>query len=220
MHETRGFFFKPTTALLKKDFYDTLGVGRGASQDEVKKAYFKLAKQYHPDVNKAPEAKEKFASINEAYETLGDDAKRRVYDQTGMNADEQSQAGGPFGGGFDGAQGFSGFEGFYDQFRQGGNQSPFGDVFEEFEKFFTGGKGQKKSAQAAKGKDIIVSNQQMSNKLNRCLLRLTSWMQSTEQPSPSTSREWTSAALARAPKPSQALLPPLAEGAEALATRP
>ena len=47
-----------------------------------------MAKQYHPDVNKAPEAKEKFAIINEAYETLGDDAKRKVYDQTGMNADE------------------------------------------------------------------------------------------------------------------------------------
>ena len=63
-------------------------MARGASQDEIKKAYFKLAKQYHPDVNKAPEAKEKFAIINEAYETLGDDAKRKVYDQTGMNADE------------------------------------------------------------------------------------------------------------------------------------
>jgi DnaJ-class molecular chaperone len=47
-----------------------------------------LAKEYHPDVNKAPEAKEKFATINEAYETLGDDSKRRVYDQTGMNSDE------------------------------------------------------------------------------------------------------------------------------------
>jgi len=73
----------------KKDFYSTLGVGRGATQDEIKKAYFKLAKEYHPDVNKAPEAKEKFATINEAYETLGDDSKRRVYDQTGMTGDEQ-----------------------------------------------------------------------------------------------------------------------------------
>lgn len=50
-----------------------MNVPRGASQDEIKKAYFKLAKEYHPDVNKAAEAKEKFGSINEAYETLGDD---------------------------------------------------------------------------------------------------------------------------------------------------
>jgi curved DNA-binding protein CbpA len=55
-------------------------VGKSASQDDIKKAYFKLAKQYHPDVNKAPEAKEKFATINEAYETLGDESKRRIYD--------------------------------------------------------------------------------------------------------------------------------------------
>lgn len=88
MAQSRGFFFKASTPLLRKDFYETLGVSRGANQDEIKKAYFKLAKQYHPDVNKASEAKEKFASINEAYETLGDESKRKVYDQTGMNADE------------------------------------------------------------------------------------------------------------------------------------
>lgn len=133
--------FRASNVANKKDFYDTLGVGKSSSQDEIKKAYFKLAKQYHPDVNKANEAKEKFATINEAYETLGDEQKRRVYDQTGMSGDEQQQAGagGPFGQGFGGAQGFSGFEGFYDQFRGGpggpgqqGGQSPFGDIFEEF----------------------------------------------------------------------------------------
>lgn len=64
----------------KKDYYSQLNVSKGATQDEIKKAYFKLAKEFHPDVNKAPEAKEKFATINEAYETLGDDSKRRVYD--------------------------------------------------------------------------------------------------------------------------------------------
>lgn len=85
--EQRGF--RSSQVMNKKDFYSTLGVGRGATQDEIKKAYFKLAKEYHPDVNKAPEAKEKFATINEAYETLGDDSKRRVYDQTGMTGDEQ-----------------------------------------------------------------------------------------------------------------------------------
>ena len=80
--------FRATNVLNNKDFYKTLSVSKGASQDEIKKAYFKLAKEYHPDVNKAPEAKEKFATINEAYETLGDESKRKVYDQTGMNSDE------------------------------------------------------------------------------------------------------------------------------------
>ena len=61
-------------------------------------------------MNKSPEAKEKFATINEAYETLGEDAKRKVYDQTGMTGDEQQQAGA--GGPFEGGYGFGGFEGF------------------------------------------------------------------------------------------------------------
>lgn len=86
MHAQRAF--RSSNVLNKKDYYSTLSVGKGATQDEVKKAYFKLAKQYHPDVNKSPEAKDKFATINEAYETLGDESKRRVYDQTGMSGDE------------------------------------------------------------------------------------------------------------------------------------
>lgn len=58
-----------------------------------------MAKSYHPDVNKSEGAKEKFNNINEAYETLGDDSKKRIYDQTGMTGDEQTQAGqDPFGG--------------------------------------------------------------------------------------------------------------------------
>jgi DnaJ-class molecular chaperone len=85
---THSRSFRQSNVLNNKDFYKTLNVAKGASQDEIKKAYFKLAKEYHPDVNKAPEAKEKFATINEAYETLGDEGKRRVYDQTGMNSDE------------------------------------------------------------------------------------------------------------------------------------
>ena len=63
-----------------KDFYEVLGLDRNASPADVKKAYFNLAKKYHPDVNKTPEAKEKFAVINNAYETLSDDGKRRIYD--------------------------------------------------------------------------------------------------------------------------------------------
>jgi molecular chaperone DnaJ len=81
--------FRASSVLNNKDYYKTLNVEKAASKDEIKKAYFKLAKEYHPDVNKEPGAKEKFATINEAYETLGDEGKRKVYDQTGMNADEQ-----------------------------------------------------------------------------------------------------------------------------------
>ena len=73
-----------------KDYYNILGVDRNASPNDIKKAYFKKAKEYHPDVNKSDGAKEKFSSINEAYETLGDDSKKRVYDTTGMTGDEQS----------------------------------------------------------------------------------------------------------------------------------
>lgn len=91
--------FRPSFTLLK-DYYSTLDVDRGASQDDIKRAYFKMAKKYHPDVNKTTGAKEKFEEINEAYETLGDDQKKRIYDSTGMTGDEQNQAGGgdPFGG--------------------------------------------------------------------------------------------------------------------------
>ena len=80
--------FKPSFPLNAKDYYDILGVPRSASAADLKKAYFKKAKEFHPDVNKSEGAKEKFASINEAYEVLGDDSKKRVYDQTGMTGDE------------------------------------------------------------------------------------------------------------------------------------
>ena len=70
-----------------KDFYGALGIDQNASQADIKKSYFNLAKKYHPDVNKTPEAKEKFAALSNAYETLSDEGKRRVYDQTGMTGD-------------------------------------------------------------------------------------------------------------------------------------
>ena len=72
-----------------KDFYGVLGIKRGASAAEIKKAYFLKAKEFHPDVNKTEGAKEKFAELSAAYETLGDDQKRRVYDSTGMTGDQQ-----------------------------------------------------------------------------------------------------------------------------------
>src|SRR5271165_6816688 len=93
--------------MAKQDFYTTLGVARDASADDLKRAYRKLAMQYHPDRNpNNKQAEAKFKELNEAYDVLKDDQKRAAYDRFGHAAFEQGGAGGPGGFGFQG-----GFEG-------------------------------------------------------------------------------------------------------------
>jgi len=102
---------------MAKDYYDTLGVGKSASAEEIKRAYKQLAKKYHPDVSKESNTTEKFKEINEAYATLSDEKKRAHYDRFGTSGEGFE---GGFPGGFDGAQGmddifenlFAGFGGF------------------------------------------------------------------------------------------------------------
>lgn len=127
---------------MNKDYYKILGVEKSASADELKKAYRKLALQYHPDRNKTKEAEEKFKEINQAYEVLGDPQKRTQYDQFGSAAFENggAGAGGPFGG-FGG--GFRQQGPFTYTYSTGGDAGfdfgGFSDPFDIFEQFFGGG---------------------------------------------------------------------------------
>lgn len=102
----------------KRDYYEVLGVSKSATDDEIKRAYRKLAKKYHPDLNKAPDAAEKFKEVNEAYEVLSDPQKRQTYDQFGFAGMDGSQAGG-FNQGFAGA-GFDDFSDIFSSFFGGG----------------------------------------------------------------------------------------------------
>lgn len=106
-----------------KDYYEILGVSKTATEQEIKSAYRKLAKKYHPDVNKTPGAERKYKDVNEAYEVLHDPEKRQKYDALGPNWEAAQQFGGQ-GGGFQGFGGFPG-GGVHMEFGDGGGFSEF-----------------------------------------------------------------------------------------------
>jgi molecular chaperone DnaJ len=129
-----------------KDYYQALGVTKSASPDEIKRAYRKLALQYHPDRNKGKDAEAKFKEVTKAYEVLSDPQKKQTYDQFGHAAFEQGAGQGPFGGaggpfgGFGQQQGGP-FSYTYSTGGDGGAGFDFGgfnDPFEIFEQFFGG----------------------------------------------------------------------------------
>lgn len=136
--------------MAKKDYYEVLGVSKSASKDEIKKAYRKLAKENHPDKNKAAGAEEKFKEAQEAYENLSDPQKRQAYDQYGFAGSQAFGGGNPFGGGF----------------QQGGFSSDFGDLGDLLGNFFGGsvggfdfGGGQSRSKRNNRGTDLELTLQ-------------------------------------------------------------
>ena len=135
----------------KRDYYEVLGVDKSATDDDLKKAYRKLAKKYHPDANpdNKKEAEAKFKEVNEAYENLSDPQKRKMYDQFGHTGPQGfGGAGGPFGGG-----------GYYSYSTS--DFGDFGDLGDIFSSFFGGGFGGRSSSRKQtgprKGSDLTFS---------------------------------------------------------------
>ena len=160
-----------------KDYYSTLGVAKTATEKEIKQAYRKLARKHHPDVNPGDKSAEtRFKEINEAYEVLGDPAKRKKYDELGANWRAYEQAGATQGGGFDPSQFGGGAGGWNVHFGRGGpggqgyrtmtedemrdmfgTENPFSDFFNAF---FGGGAGageprtRGRASRTQKGRDV------------------------------------------------------------------
>lgn len=126
----------------KRDYYEVLGIKKDATKQEIKKAYRKLAKLFHPDVNKSPDAEEKFKEVQEAYEVLSDEQKRAAYDQYGHAGTSGFQ------GGFEGFPGEANFTG-----ADFGGFSDFADIGSIFDTFFGGGR-RSGQGRRTKGEDL------------------------------------------------------------------
>ena len=148
--EARSFSTKA-----KRDFYEVLGVDRNADKGAIKRAYFKLAKQYHPDANQGDEkAADKFKEVTEAYEILSDDKQRELYDQFGhAGVDPNFQAQGGPGGPFAGFEGFNFGDGsFHFSTRSGGAEMEADDIFDMF--FGGGGRRSRRPRGPRRGADL------------------------------------------------------------------
>jgi molecular chaperone DnaJ len=125
----------------KRDYYEVLGVSKDASDAEIKSAYRKLAKKYHPDISKEENAEQKFKEVQEAYDVLGDENKKRQYDQFGHAAFDGAQ------GGYGDAGGFGGFD---------ASGFDFGDIFDNIFGGGFGGFGGSSKSQARAGDDRLM----------------------------------------------------------------
>ncbi len=142
---------------MSKDYYEILGISKDASDNEIKKAYRKLAHKYHPDKKDGNE--EKFKEVNSAYQVLSDSQKRQQYDQFGSGFD-QAGAGGT--GGFSGFEGFSGQAGGF-EFNFGGQSGGFEDIFSDvFQRTGFGGQSSQQQAGSDIASDITITLEEVA----------------------------------------------------------
>ena len=132
----------------KRDYYEVLGVSKDASLNDIKLAFRRLAKKYHPDVNKAPDAKEKFQEVQEAYEVLSDENKRASYDKYGHAAFDNNMGGG--------ASGFGGFSDMADMDLNDILDKVFGgDAFSQFTSFNGSNFGRSKASKRKEFNTVV-----------------------------------------------------------------
>lgn len=172
--QRRMFFSRGKDTSDNEKLYDVLEVPKTASEAEIRKSFFNLAKKYHPDVNNTKEAKQKYLDITEAYETLSDPKKRRIYDAYGMNANEQNNS----------EINFDQFGSFANVLKavfrgdvpgDGSDQArhrTYDEILEEYEKFFSLDEEMIKSQEKASNKRGTSSKKGSNSTGTNCFLRL------------------------------------------------